>query len=217
MSRTEEKLCIVIAGGDVRETISIPAGAFVVCADCGYRHAKAQDIVPDAVVGDLDSWTGELPDAEIIRHPPEKDDTDTWLAVACGKEKGCREFCIYGAFGGERIDHAIANVQLLERMQAEGLRGELYYGQQRVFLWTAGETLRLRDCTMFSVFALSKRCTGVSIRGAKYALEDAVLCRQYPLGISNETAGEAVLTAESGVFLVVTTHCFPPKGGKDST
>lgn len=201
---------IIIAGGDVKETIEIPEHTLVVCADCGYRHALAQGIVPDAIVGDFDSWTESLPEGtEILRHPPEKDDTDTWLAIEYAKSHGCGDFVIYGAFGGDRIDHAIANIQLLHRMETNALTGTLVYGDQRVSLLSGGEyvvEILHENCGMFSLFSLTEQCTGVTVRNAKYPLEDAVLRQDYPLGVSNETLGNKVyITIETGVLLIVQT------------
>ena len=55
-----------------------------------------------------------------------------------------------------------------------------------------------------SVFALSDACRGVSIHGAKYALEDGTLSNAFPLGVSNEFAApEAVIEVREGALLVI--------------
>lgn len=205
-------LCIVIAGGDVQEEIIHPKGALVVCADCGCRHALAQGIRPDVVVGDFDSWTEPLPKGvKLVTHPPEKDDTDTWLAIEYGRAHGRNNFIIYGAFGGERIDHAIANLQLLHRMAVEGIRGIFRYRKQSLsvhnFLYKHELEMILGDGSAFSLFSLTDVCTDVSIENAKYPLSHAELRNSYPLGVSNEVADGydyVVITARSGMMLVVT-------------
>lgn len=209
-----KSLCIVIAGGDVNEHIIHPKGALVVCADCGYRHALAQGIKPDAIVGDFDSWTEELPKGvALVKHPPEKDDTDTWLAIEYGRSKGRDNFIIYGAFGGDRIDHTIANLQLLYRMAAEGLSGHFRYRNQNVFLQDFSHDheleMLLGGGARFSLFALTDVCTDVSIENAKYPLAHAKLRNSYPLGVSNEVAEDCdhvIITANSGMMLVVTEN-----------
>ena len=71
------KHCVIIAGGDLHGEVNVPKDALLICADCGYRHAKAQRIIPDVLMGDFDSYTDEFPtNCEIIRHPAEKDETD---------------------------------------------------------------------------------------------------------------------------------------------
>ena len=205
------KLCIVVAGGDVKEEIVHPEGALVVCADCGYRHARAQGIRPDAIVGDFDSWTEELPEGvALVQHPPEKDVTDTWLAIEYGKAQGCEDFMIFGAFGGERIDHAVANLQLLHRMAAEGMNGRCCYRKQSMFVHDFSRRheleISLEEDTGFSLFSLTDVCTDVSIKNAKYPLFHAELRNCYPLGVSNEAAegcDHVVITASTGMMLVV--------------
>ena len=54
------KTCVIISGGDIAEKIFIPEKALIICADCGYRHALAQNIQPDIIVGDFDYFQGEL-------------------------------------------------------------------------------------------------------------------------------------------------------------
>ena len=121
------KTCVIIAGGDVTGEIRIPKNALVICADCGYRHALQQGIEPDVLIGDFDSYTEPLPEhCKILKHPIEKDETDTMLAVYYGKEQGCQMFCIYGVFGGKRIDHSIANIQMLHHMYEMQLNAVLY-------------------------------------------------------------------------------------------
>lgn len=205
------KLCIVIAGGDVQEQIIHPKGALVICADCGYRHALAQGIKPDVVVGDFDSWTESLPKGvKCVTHPPEKDDTDTWLAIEYGRAKGRNNFLVYGAFGGDRIDHTFANFQLLHRMAAEGIGGTFRYRKQSLYVHDFSRKHELEmilgDGAGFSLFSLTDVCTDVSIENAKYPLAHAELRNSCPLGVSNEVAegyDYVVITAKSGMMLIV--------------
>lgn len=203
------KTCIVIAGGDVAEKIIVPEHALVICADCGYRHALAQNIHPDVLVGDFDSYLGELPeDSEIIRLPAEKDVSDTWYAVQYAQEQGCSRFEIYGTFGGERIDHAIANLQLLHAMAEKHLTAVLYFKNQ-VLLTVKNNAFRFsnQDYQQFSVFALSDKCCSVSISGAKYELENTELVNFFPLGLSNEciATDSPVVSVKKGTLLLVLT------------
>ncbi len=199
--------CVIIAGGDLHEKPVIPEDALVICADCGYRHAQRFGIVPDVLMGDFDSLTQTLPDhCEVLRHPAEKDETDTMLAVYCGRDRGCTQFHIYGAFGGDRIDHSIANLQMLHHMAAHGLEGILYDGETTVSVQLAGTKRYPRTDGYFSLFSLTDTCTGLYVNGVKYPLENAELSNTFPLGVSNEIlAPEAEITLGSGALLVVQT------------
>ncbi len=205
------RTCVIIAGGELPGSITIPTDALVICADCGYRHAQRLGIVPDVLMGDFDSYCGSLPDhCEVLRHPAEKDETDTMLAVYCGRDRGCREFHIYGAWGGARADHSIANLQLLHHMTEMGLHGVLHDDGTTMTVQLPGTYTYERTYGYFSLFSLSDSCTGLCVSGVKYPLDGAVLRNSFPLGVSNEILDEkAFVTFESGVLLVVQTKQSP--------
>ena len=201
------KTCVIIAGGDLPGTIEIPEQALVICADCGLRHARRLGIVPDVIVGDFDSYTEDLPaGCEILRLPVEKDVTDTMQAVFIGEERGCRVFHIYGVFGGARIDHSLANIQMLHTMQTRGLKGILHHRGTIVETQSPEEGTR-RYAGFdgdFSVFSLTDKSEGVTIRGCKYPAERITLQNCFPLGVSNcITADFAEISVEKGLLLIV--------------
>lgn len=197
--------CVIIAGGDLPGRITVPEGALVLCADCGLRHALAQGIRPDVLIGDFDSYTQALPEGiPVLRLPVEKDVTDTMRAVQYGREQGCRTFEIYGVFGGERIDHSIANLQMLHTMAAQGLHGTLHHGQTTVTVQMPGTVRYPAYRGSFSLFALTETCGDVTIRGTKYNAAHLTLQSSFPLGVSNSITGDcAEVTLGSGILLVV--------------
>ena len=88
-------------------------GDLVIAADSGYNNAKTLGVKVDILLGDMDS-IGEAydlvpQDTEIIKLPPEKDDTDTSLAVKLALERGCDNIVIIGGLSG-RLDHTMANL-----------------------------------------------------------------------------------------------------------
>ncbi|MBQ2264674.1 MAG: thiamine diphosphokinase [Oscillospiraceae bacterium] len=205
------KHCVIIAGGDLHGEVNVPKDALLICADCGYRHAEKLGLHPDVLMGDFDSYTAALPEhCEILRHPAEKDETDTMLAVWYGRDRGCTEFHIYGAFGGARLDHSIANLQMLHHMAEQGLHGILYDGGTAVTVQTAGTVCYPRTKGYLSLFSLTDECTGLTVTGVKYPLEQGRLTNAFPLGVSNEILAEnAEITLESGVLLIVQTDLSP--------
>ncbi len=205
------KHCVIIAGGDLHGEVNVPEDALLICADCGYRHAEKLGLHPDVLMGDFDSYTAALPEhCEILRHPAEKDETDTMLAVWYGRDRGCTEFHIYGAFGGARLDHSIANLQMLHHMAEQGLHGILYDGGTAVTVQTAGTVCYPRTKGYLSLFSLTDECTGLTVTGVKYPLEQGRLTNAFPLGVSNEILAEnAEITLESGVLLIVQTDLSP--------
>ncbi|MDE6730465.1 MAG: thiamine diphosphokinase [Oscillospiraceae bacterium] len=211
MKQENFKKSVIIAGGEVHEKIQIPENAFVICADCGYHHAQAQGIVPDVIVGDFDSCQNpdKLPDhAEIIRLPVEKDVSDTWFAVQYAvTQLHCTEFHVYGTCGGARVDHMIANLQLLHHMGELGLQTRFYYKNQ-ILLSVKNSDFQFsgRDYPEFSVFALSETCF-VTISGAKYLLQDHELKNTFPLGLSNccDANSFPEISVRDGIALLVLT------------
>lgn len=200
--------CVIVAGGDVTGRIHVPEGALLICADCGYLRAREQGLRPDILIGDLDSLTGELPaDCEIIRRPVEKDETDTLLAVCCGRDRGCRRFFIYGVFGGSRPDHSLANVQMLHHMALEGLEGTLFHGSSRITVQLPGVKRYERFNGYLSLFSLSDTCEGLTETGVHYPLHDHCLRNSFPLGVSNRITGAyAEISFRTGVLLVMETE-----------
>ena len=89
----------------------------------------------------LDGRPSEAP-ADCIRVPVEKDDTDTMLALREGLRRGCDTFYLYGATGGARLDHTLANLQSLAFLLRHGARGYLY-DQNFVYTAIENETLTL--------------------------------------------------------------------------
>ena len=198
---------MIIAGGDLPGNVAIPENVLVICADCGLRHAQRLGIVPDVIVGDFDSYTGELPEgSEILRLPVEKDVTDTMQAVLYGAEQGCRTFHIYGVFGGSRIDHSLANIQMLHTMETRGLKGILHHGETMVETQSPADGIRRypKFDGDFSIFALTDNCEGVTLRGCKYCVENITLQNSFPLGVSNcITGGFAEISVQTGLLLIV--------------
>ena len=161
--------------------------ALVIAADGGLRHLEAQGLTADLIVGDFDSL-GRVPEGDnILRHPVEKDDTDTLAALKAGLEQKCDTFYIYGGTGGKRLDHTLANLQSLLFLRRRGARGFLWGDD---FIWTVIEDEALTICRrvewgLFSAFCLGDRAEGVDEEGFQYPLKNAVLTPDFPLGVSN--------------------------------
>ena len=188
--------------GDPRAACAPKADDCVLCADGGWEVAAGMGVTPDLVLGDFDSSTAPA-GAAVERFPVEKDDTDTMLCLKRGLSMGFDDFLIVGGFGG-RLDHTLANLQALLYAKRRGARAAMADGES----WATvieGETLSLpRRPGHLSVFALDGACRGVTIRGAKYEVEDAALTNAFPLGVSNRFAADrAEISVREGALLVL--------------
>lgn len=188
------KLCYIFGAGEPSLPTAIPARdeVLVIAADGGYPLACKVFGKPDLAVGDFDSL-GHIPtDVPIIKHPAEKDDTDLSLAAEAAIARGATELYIYAALGG-RLDHTVANLQLLASLATRGIRATLI-GADGVAVTALSEKQSAHFTPrtgIFSVFAHGGPCEGVSLSGVKYPLSFATLTPDRPLGISNEFVKDA--------------------------
>ena len=201
------KICYISGASDT-EGIYINRGEddYIIAADAGYSALEKLGIVPDMVVGDMDSL-GMIPDVEnLIRHPVEKDDTDTALALAEGIKRGYRDFVIYGGLG-RRLDHSIANIQNCAGMADHGARCWLWGEGNSVCVFADGEiNFEAEMDGTISVFAIG-RSYGVTLKGLKYPLTDACLTSFVPLGVSNSFTGvESSVSVANGILAVMWTE-----------
>ncbi len=200
------EFCLIISGApECYFPVSFTKADFVIACDAGYIHAQRADIVPDVIIGDFDSYLGDLPGGvEIIRTKPEKDDTDTMMALKLAIRRGYRRIMLVGALGG-RIDHMLANISLIAFAATKGADLQIVDGHHQIFAVRDGKRRVPRSSWRnLSVFAFDTECTDVTLRGVKYPLEGAVLTNTFALGVSNEfTEDIAEISVESGILIVV--------------
>lgn len=191
-------------------------GDYVIAADGGLKHLEKAGIHADMVVGDFDTLGYEPEHENVVRLQVMKDWTDTFVAMEKGVELGYGNFLFYGCLGG-RLEHTVANLQHLAWLAERGLTGWMY-GEDRwvtavcaspaksASLFFSGEAEGGPQAgKLISVFSLSDRSEGVTIKGLKYQLQDAELTSGFPLGVSNEFTGEkAEISLKKGVLLVIT-------------
>ena len=91
----------------------------LVAADRGLDFFRETGLVPDLADGDFDSVSADgkayldsLTRTRIMKLQPEKDDTDTELAIKQALAMNCSHITLLGATGG-RLDHMIGNIHLL--------------------------------------------------------------------------------------------------------
>lgn len=199
------KNCYIIAAGDYNyEAIDKKDEDIVIAVDEGFSYCKEYNIIPDIIVGDYDSL-GYVPKGkEVIILNPVKNDTDTEAAINIAIERGCKKFYIYGALGGDRFAHSIANIQLLTYLVHKGLEGYIVSNNEICTVINKSISFNKDYKGYISIFSLSSECIGVNEIGLKYELNDYTLKNDTTLGISNEFIGkEAKIDLKSGDLLVI--------------
>ena len=133
--QTVEK-CIIIGAGNCDVThIDLQDGDICIAADNGFAYCESRGIKPDFIIGDFDSVSPKLYEKiqkieqqkkECVIHlPKEKDDTDMMAAIRLGLQYGYQKFCLYGALGGQRFEHSLANIQCLQFLKNQGAEGTI--------------------------------------------------------------------------------------------
>lgn len=196
--------CVIFcAGGFEKLARPIQKDDYILAADGGLAHLQRLGLAPDGIIGDFDSLGYVPQNAQVF--PVEKDDTDAMLAVRKGLELGYKEFILYGALDGPRLDHTIANLQTLLFLESQGAKGTLV-GLKYLITTVKNGVLKLplAESGIVSVFCLGEKARGVTIRGLKYGLENGQLDSSFPLGVSNHFVGkESSVAVEEGTLIVM--------------
>lgn len=202
----------IIGGGEMLDygaALPLLAGRAVIAADSGLRHCEAMKARPDFVVGDFDSHTGPLPPGvpKTAFDPVDKDYTDSTMALELALEQGAGDILFLGMLGG-RLDHTLANLQNLARCARLGIPCRLTDGVTHVWgiRGPARFCLPRAEGSYFSLLSHSPQCKGVTILGAKYALDRYTLTNMIPRAVSNEFLEDDVwIHLEEGLLLI--TSC----------
>lgn len=189
--------------------------ALVVAVDGGGDLCAAWDVVPDVVVGDMDSIEPatlarfERAGSRILRHPRDKLHTDAQLAVDFALGEGATEIVLAGATG-RRLDQTVANLELILRAVQGGARVRAWEASGRLWSVAPGAPveLDLDKGTVFSVLPISGVADGVSIQGARFPLAGARMAFGDPFGVSNEAEGRIKVAVQAGVALVILPRGF---------
>ena len=201
---------LIVLGGDlpgnellarcVRET------EMTIAADRGLEAFEEAGLVPDLLLGDMDSVSAGTLErlagkTQIERLPVQKDDTDGVHALDVAIKKGAAEITLLGALGG-RLDHAMANLMMLVRAYKCGVNAEILSESVRIV--HVGRHTRLCGAKGDTVSLLPMgEAVGVTLRGFFYPLCGHTLTNDYPLGLSNVvTEDEAEVFVQGGDLLL---------------
>lgn len=203
----ENRICYVVGSGENYglESIEKEKG-YIIAADGGFRYLQEAGLGADLVIGDFDSLGNNPRHDNVITLSKEKDYTDMLAAVHEGIKKGFDMFHIYCGTGG-RLDHTIANIQVISSLSENGKCGMLFDKECIITAITDKKLIFNDRCRGYlSLFSYTEVCGGVFAKGFRYELDNACLTSRFPIGVSNEFTGQdGVVYLNSGILLI----CFP--------
>lgn len=165
-----------------------------IASDGGYDHCRAIGYEPDILVGDQDSIVAST--IPTFKYPSEKDFTDLEAALQLAVEES-QEIVVLGATGG-RLDHFLnAVLQLFQYdlpIRMIDLQNEI---------WVEKKPFQF-ERTDFKYFSLVPLDPGyISIRGAKYNLDEEWVEPYQSLTISNEPRGTVEVKFSQSRLIVI--------------
>ncbi len=173
---------------------------FVICADGGYK--RLQNRLPDCIIGDMDS-IGNIPDGiEIIRHNPEKNQTDGEISIEYAIQKGYKHITIYCALGG-RLDHTLGNLALLKNAHSKGAGAKIVSHKVNIYYSERNFSLYVNKNDIVSVIPFGGDALIEDSDGLYYPLKNLLLKTNDTRGISNVARGDniSLKIAHGGVLV----------------
>ena len=185
--------------------------------DRGVDICHALKLPPAHLIGDGDSadptawhWAEEQ-NTEVHAFPPEKDFTDTELALQIAAEQYTHPLVILTAAFGGRLDHLMSTAAVAAHATIPCVLAD---ERETLFYLHAGESLTI-TCDMppraISLLPFTEECTGVTTHGLYWELRDACITNRASLAISNVLARENTkntftVSIKSGVLGVYLCH-----------
>lgn len=209
-----KKRACIITGGTISpkflsKHLSQNSYSFLLVVDGALELTHSLGIQPDYIIGDFDTVSEEILEFYdkniILRHLPEKDQTDTELAVETAIGLQCEEIDFLGAVGS-RLDHSLANIFLLQRLLKQKVEGVIWNECNKLYLKETSFRVKKKEAKgeFLSLLPLTQMVEEVTLLGVKYPVKNRTFYREDTLGVSNEIIDEeAVINFSRGIFIVV--------------
>ena len=186
---------VILENGSPPERATIDAAlegaSLFVCADGGANTARALGLLPDAIVGDLDSAKREtlahFSDVPQI-HDADLERTDTEKAIEYALARGPYEEITLLAASAGRLDHLLGHLSLLRKF-ARRTTLVLRDDHGRTWLATGIVELDLPLGTTVSFFAVGAPAEGVTTENFRFPLTGGTMELGGQDSMSNVTSG----------------------------
>jgi len=205
---------IIISGGNINEefvkkVILSKKYKNIISADKGLEILDKCNIKPNYIIGDFDSINVEIlkkyiddKSIKITKLNPEKDYTDTHMAIKLAIQLKSTDITIIGAIG-TRIDHTLANIHILKEPLEKEINCRILNDRNNITLINKTTILK-SEYPYISLIPLTTTVEGVTLKGFKYSLDNDTLKIGESIGISNEKTEEnAKIEIKKGILIVI--------------
>lgn len=212
------KICIILNGEvknhqKTKEIILKEKYDYIIGADGGCNHLFKMGIIPDYIIGDLDSIDKDLIDfyknknIKFKKYPSHKDETDSEICVYLAKELGAKEIDFYASLGG-RIDHTLANIGLLHYVRCMNIKPRIITSEEEVIIVKNEEIILTgKKGDTISIIPIMKDANNITLKNLEYPLNNDTIGYLSSLGISNVMLDdECSIRIEDGYALVVRNY-----------
>jgi thiamine pyrophosphokinase len=182
---------------------------FLIGVDGGARYIMALGLMPNFVIGDLDSLTEDelyelgSADVRVDQYPANKDETDLELAIQYALQLNFSSIIVVAALGG-RTDQTIGNISLLTDLIVSNVDIRFDDGVEELFFCQNQSQVQGRIGDVVSLIPWNGDVSGVVTTGLKWTLRSETLFSYKTRGISNEMIDEtAAIQIKSGLLLIV--------------
>lgn len=187
----------------------VQENSFILCADGGLNHLMKIGLIPNLLLGDLDSISDDgieyikSKNIKVEKYPTMKDETDTHLAVNYLISKDYKEITIIGGIG-TRVDHSLGSIFLLRNLNKMGIKGRIINENNIIHLIDKSIKLVKKEQYYTSIIPISLDGIDVSASGFLYPIVNEHIEFGSTRGISNIlTSGIGTITILKGEALVI--------------
>lgn len=207
---------LIVSGGNVEEECfnqiyQSNKFDYIIASDKGLEILDKYNITPNYIIGDFDSidkniLSKYINNKEIVirKLNPEKNYTDTHMAIKLAIELNSTDVTILGAIG-TRIDHTIANVHILKEPLEKGICCRIIDNRNEIQLINKKTVLEMdKGYKYISLIPLTTKVEEITLRGFKYPLSNATLEVGHSIGVSNEQCDKiAEIDLKSGILIMI--------------
>ncbi|PIU36544.1 thiamine diphosphokinase [Candidatus Roizmanbacteria bacterium CG_4_8_14_3_um_filter_34_9] len=179
----------------------------LIAADGAVKHILKLKLIPKIIIGDLDSTPLSLQKelkVQFIKYPRKKDKTDFELAVDYCLENKFQEIIIFGVLG-DRIDHLMANIFLLAKIQTENptIKIKVIEGKKEIFILNKEIVINGKIGDEISIIPVGEKLEDILTDGLEYQLDNESLLFGSTRGISNVMNKKLVkIKASAGIAMI---------------